>query len=91
VSVTRHLLITGRVQGVFYRESMRMRAEALGVTGWVRNLRDGAVEAVIQGEEDSVAELIAWCRIGPPAAAVSKVEISVAQGHFTSFERLSSA
>jgi acylphosphatase len=91
VSVTRHLRIIGRVQGVFYRESMRMRAEALGVTGWVRNLRDGAVEAVIQGEENAIAELIAWCRIGPPAAAVSNVEISVAPGHFTSFERLSSA
>jgi acylphosphatase len=91
VSVTRHLRIIGRVQGVFYRESMRMRAEALGVTGWVRNLRDGAVEAVIQSEENAIAELIAWCRIGPPAAAVSNVEISVAPGHFTSFERLSSA
>jgi len=91
VSVARHLRITGRVQGVFYRESMRMRAEALGVTGWVRNLRDGAVEAVIQGEENAIAELIAWCRIGPPAAAVSIVEISVAQGHFTNFDRLSSA
>ncbi len=91
MSVARHLRITGRVQGVFYRESMRMRAEALGVTGWVRNLRDGAVEAVIQGEENAIAELIAWCRIGPPAAAVSNVEISVAQGHFTNFDRLSSA
>ncbi len=91
MSVTRHLRITGRVQGVFYRESMRMRAEALGVTGWVRNLRNGAVEAVIQGEENAIAELIAWCRIGPPAAAVSNVEISFAPGHFTRFERLSNA
>jgi acylphosphatase len=86
--LTRHLLITGRVQGVFYRESMRREAERLGVTGWVRNRRDGGVEAVAQGKEDAVEALIAWCRSGPPAARVEDVAVSPAEGVFTGFDRL---
>lgn len=89
--VTRHLAISGRVQGVWFRESMRLEAERLGVTGWVRNGRDGLVEAVVQGEEHSVAAMIAWSRIGPSAARVDNVTVAPAEGMFTSFERRPSA
>lgn len=91
MKLTRHLLITGRVQGVWYRESMRREAERLGVTGWVRNTRDGAVEAVVQGEEAAVAALIAWAWKGPPAARVDNVEATPAEGRFSCFERLPTA
>jgi acylphosphatase len=91
VTLTRHLVIHGRVQGVWYRESMRLEAERLNVTGWVRNRDDGAVEAVVQGEEDAVAALITWCRKGPPAARVEDIEITVAEGEFSGFERKPSA
>jgi len=84
---TYRLQITGRVQGVWYRESMRLEAERLGVTGWVRNGRNGTVEAVVQGEESAIEALIAWVRIGPPAARVDEVAISPAEGEFTRFER----
>lgn len=86
--ITRHLLISGRVQGVFYRESMRQEAERLGVTGWVRNLADGRVEAIIQGEENAIAALLEWTRRGPPAAQVSGVLIAPADGRFSAFTRL---
>lgn len=75
MTVTRRLLVSGRVQGVFYRESMRARAEALGVAGWIRNLRDGRVEALVQGEPQAVSSLIDWARVGPPAARVEAVEV----------------
>lgn len=91
MTLTRHLVIHGRVQGVWYRESMRLEAEQLNVTGWVRNRDDGVVEAVVQGEEDAVAALIAWCRKGPPAARVDDIEITVAEGAFSYFERRPSA
>lgn len=74
--IARHLIITGRVQGVWYRESMRQAAERFGVTGWVRNRLDGSVEALVQGDEDQVAAVIAWAWQGPPAARVESVEIS---------------
>jgi len=64
--VTRHLVITGLVQGEWYRESLREAAERLGVKGWVRNRLDGSVEAVAHGEAESVATLIDWARQGPP-------------------------
>lgn len=67
------LSIRGRVQGVWFRESTRIEAERLGVTGWVRNLADGSVEAVIEGEAGAVREMEAWCHHGPPSARVSEV------------------
>lgn len=69
-----HLLISGRVQGVFYRAHTRDEARRLGLTGWVRNLSDGRVEAVAEGEEEKLKRLIDWCHKGPPGAVVRGVE-----------------
>lgn len=71
--IGRHLRITGRVQGVGYRYWFLGRAKALGLTGWVRNRADGSVEAVIQGSDASVAQMIADAADGPPAARVDLV------------------
>ena len=71
--VSRHLRITGRVQGVGYRYWFLGRAEALGLTGWVRNRADGSVEAMIQGSDASVAQIIAGAADGPPTARVDLV------------------
>jgi acylphosphatase len=67
------LVISGQVQGVFFRSSMKKVAEGLGVTGWVRNMPDGRVEAVIQGQEDVIRELVEWCGRGPSGAAEDRV------------------
>jgi acylphosphatase len=74
MKVSKLLKIHGQVQGVFYRESMKQEAGRLGVTGWVRNRKDGTVEALVQGEASSVEEMLAWCRQGPPRAEVNKVD-----------------
>ena len=73
--IARHLVITGRVQGVFYRNWMVQTASALGLTGWVRNRVDGSVEAVVEGDEEAVEQFIARARQGPPAARVSAIDI----------------
>ena len=75
-TVRAHLFISGVVQGVSYRASTQEQARRRGIVGWVKNLEDGRVEAVAQGSKDKVAELLAWCRTGPPAAKVDKVEVS---------------
>ena len=75
MAVRAHLLIRGRVQGVWYRGSMENEAERLGISGWVRNRPDGAVEAEVEGEREAVEALIAWARHGPPAARVTDVEV----------------
>lgn len=67
--------VSGRVQGVWYRESCRRQALAVGVGGWVRNNADGTVEAVVEGEPQSVAQLLAWMRSGPPRAEVIDVDV----------------
>ena len=82
---TQRLHIQGRVQGVWFRESMRAEAERLGVTGWVRNAPDGSVEAVVQGPDTAVDALIAWVRIGPPQARVDRIDQVDAQGDFSGF------
>lgn len=74
-SVCVHLHIKGRVQGVFYRASTQQQAQALGLVGWVRNRGDGSVEAVVQGDSESVKQLIEWCHKGPEQATVSQVEV----------------
>jgi acylphosphatase len=71
-----HAWITGQVQGVYYRGATREQAVALKLTGWVRNLSDGRVEAVFEGNPESVERMLAWCRTGPPAASVTGVEIA---------------
>jgi acylphosphatase len=86
--ITRHLLISGRVQGVGYRHYMSRTARALGVTGWVRNRRDGSVEAVVCGAPAAVEKIIAWARRGPASAMVSDVAIDEVDGNFTNFDTL---
>lgn len=69
-----HLAVTGLVQGVGYRESMRQKAQVLGLTGWVRNRRDGSVEALVDGPPDAVRQLIDWAWQGPRSARVAGVK-----------------
>ena len=69
------LTIRGRVQGVYYRASMVQEAQKLWLTGWVRNCRDGSVEAIAQGTKDQLENLISWCRRGPPGAKVTQVDV----------------
>ena len=73
--VRRRLRVTGRVQGVWYRESCREVADRLGVGGSVRNRADGSVEVIAEGPPQEVEALVAWCRSGPPAAEVTGVEV----------------
>jgi acylphosphatase len=82
-----HLIVKGRVQGVFFRASARRKAEELRLTGWVRNNPDGTVEAVVEGNIDMVEKFVNWCREGPPNARVAAVEVSRAEatGEFTHF------
>ena len=69
-----YLRIRGRVQGVYFRQSTRERAIELGLTGWVRNRRDGSVELVAEGDGNSLQALVNWCKIGPAMAKVTEVE-----------------
>jgi acylphosphatase len=86
--LTKHLQITGRVQGVGYRASFEMEARALSLSGWVRNRVDGSVEAMIYGEPDAVQKMITWARRGPALAQVTDVSVndaseqSVEKGNF---------
>ena len=84
---THRLRIHGRVQGVWFRESMRIEAERLQVSGWVRNTPDGKVEAVVQGAAEAVDALIAWAHRGPPMARVERVEVAEADGDYRGFEK----
>lgn len=70
-----HVFVSGRVQGVGYRASTWDTAILLKLNGWVRNLRDGRVEAVFEGPRDRVEEMLRWCHKGPPAAAVTEVAV----------------
>jgi acylphosphatase len=81
------LVVSGRVQGVFYRASAQQEAMRLGLVGEVRNLPDGSVEVIAEGPKERIEELIAWCRQGPPAAEVEHVRVrwSPARGEFRTF------
>lgn len=87
-TIQAHVLISGRVQGVFFRSNTEDRAKELGLKGWVRNLLDGGVEAVFEGEEEKVKEMVEWCRKGPRFANVSKIDVEFknASNEFKDFE-----
>lgn len=87
----KHLRISGVVQGVGFRYSMMAQARLLGITGWVRNRRDGSVEAMIAGDAAQVEVMLAWSRIGPAGGAVDKVIVEPAVGEFQDFELQSTA
>ena len=82
------LRVTGRVQGVYYRASTQERARNLGLSGWIRNTRDGAVELEAEGPASAIEKLVEWCRQGPPAARVRDVEIDSLEpvGESTGFQ-----
>ena len=82
MAVTLHLRIAGRVQGVGYRYALHAEAQAGGINGWVRNRRDGTVEAVVQGSPQAVEKILAWAKLGPPAARVTEVRAQPVQGEF---------
>ena len=86
MKVTRRLAISGRVQGVGFRFYLQKKARELGLTGWVRNRHDGSVEAMIQGEPETVETMTAWARRGPPSAVVAEVRISDGTGDYATFE-----
>lgn len=75
MKVRAHVYVSGRVQGVFFRSETQDVARRYNVKGWVRNMADGRVEAVFEGEKENVEKLIEFCRRGPPGARVSKVEV----------------
>ncbi len=81
------LIISGRVQSVWFRASTREEAQRLGIIGWVRNMPDGSVEIHIQGTEEAVEQMLEWCRQGPPGARVDFVDITDAlvEKEFRSF------
>lgn len=85
-----HLIIEGRVQGVWFRESTRRQAVSLGVSGWVKNRPEGTVEALLEGPEDAVLRLVAWCGKGPSAAGVTKIHKTEEtwRGEFDTFDVL---
>ncbi|MEW6267290.1 MAG: acylphosphatase [Thermodesulfobacteriota bacterium] len=88
MAIRAHLRITGLVQGVAYRYATRDQARRLNITGWVRNLSDGGVEAVLEGDEAQVERMIIWCETGPPGARVRQVSVkkSPATGEFEQFK-----
>ena len=73
--VRKHVLVSGQVQGVFYRDNCRHVAGQQGVAGWVRNLPDGRVEAVFEGEPENVERMVAWARRGPARATVTSLDV----------------
>jgi acylphosphatase len=75
MKVRAHVYISGRVQGVFFRSETKEKADEYGVKGWVRNLPDGRVEAIFEGEKEKVDKIIEFCRHGPPGAIVKNIEI----------------
>ena len=70
-----HICISGKVQNVFYRDFVKRHAIALNVTGWVKNLPDGKVEIIAEGEKEKVKQMVDWVKQGPPAAQVSNIDI----------------
>ena len=88
MNVRKYVLVSGKVQGVFFRSSIRKKAQELGLTGWVKNLDDGRVEAVLEGDEGKVEKMVQWCRKGPAYAVVEDVQVISEKytGEFGGFE-----
>ena len=88
VKARAHILVTGRVQGVFFRAETARLAHRLGLVGWVRNLSDGRVEVLFEGERQCVEEAVAFCEQGPPAAQVQSLELTWEdwKGEFSEFK-----
>ena len=88
VRIRGNVFVGGYVQGVFFRETTKRRANDLNVTGWIRNRDAGGVEAVFEGEEQDVKSMVEFCRRGPPSATVTNVEVQWGKyvGEFASFE-----
>jgi acylphosphatase len=86
-SIRAHVLVSGRVQGVNFRWYTQQKAQELGLTGWVRNLGDGRVEAIFEGEERAVRRGVDWCHLGAPSARVDRVEVNYEEptGEFSRF------
>lgn len=82
-----HVFIEGRVQGVWFRDSTRTEAQGLGLTGWVKNLPDGRVEALFEGPEEDLRKVLAWCHQGSPHSRVERIreEWSEGRGEFDDF------
>lgn len=82
-----HIFVSGLVQGVFFRHTTRLRAKESGVVGWVKNLSDGRVEIMVEGDKEKVEELVEWVKKGPPIAKVDKVDVEYLKyvGEFKSF------
>ena len=83
-----HICITGKVQGVFFRSAASIEAQKLNVKGWVRNLKNGRVEAIFEGEKENIKKLVEFCKKGPPKAIVNNIKISrkTYVGEFKTFE-----
>ena len=75
MNIRRYILVSGKVQGVFFRSSTKKKADELHLTGWVRNLDDGRVEAVLEGEQEKVEKMVKWCRKGPTYAIIKDVQV----------------
>jgi acylphosphatase len=85
-AIVRRIVVSGRVQGVGFRYALADEARSRGVRGWVRNRRDGSVEAMLAGDAEAVDALLTWARLGPPSARVSSVEVEPAQDTSDTFE-----
>jgi len=86
-----HLGIHGLVRGVGYRWNLVQAARRIGISGWVRNRRDGSVEAMVAGPPAALDDIVAWARQGPPGARVDKVDVAPGDGVFQGFEQRPSA
>ncbi len=82
-----HLIVRGRVQGVYFRASTRDRARQLGLSGWVRNRRDGSVEILAEGDTACLEQFVVWCHGGPPGAVITDLDVEwqEASGEFSGF------
>jgi len=87
MNVRVHVFVSGKVQGVFFRSSTKDMAQELGLSGWVKNLADGRVEALFEGKNDVVEKMIEWCKIGPEFSKVTGLEVIKEdyQGEFSGF------